>query len=63
MTGKYSTQFECLFGKISQEEWETRVTLAACYRLMDKFGMTDLIKSIFALRLFRADGIRFPVPL
>ncbi len=51
MTGKYSTQFECLFGKISQEEWETRVTLAACYRLMDKFGMTDLIYNHITARI------------
>jgi ribulose-5-phosphate 4-epimerase/fuculose-1-phosphate aldolase len=27
---------------ISQEEWETRVDLAAAYRLVDLFGMTDL---------------------
>jgi ribulose-5-phosphate 4-epimerase/fuculose-1-phosphate aldolase len=28
---------------VSPQEWHTRVTLAACYRLVDRFGMTDLI--------------------
>ena len=28
--------------RIDPLEWETRVDLAACYRLVDHFGMTDL---------------------
>src|SRR5579885_2072494 len=28
--------------RVSPEEWETRVDLAACYRLVDLYGMTDL---------------------
>jgi ribulose-5-phosphate 4-epimerase/fuculose-1-phosphate aldolase len=32
-------------------EWETRVQLAACYRLMPKFGMTDLIFTHVSARL------------
>src|SRR6056297_3543340 len=28
---------------MSQEEWDTRVDLAACYRLIAHFGMDDLI--------------------
>jgi ribulose-5-phosphate 4-epimerase/fuculose-1-phosphate aldolase len=28
---------------VSEEEWQVRVDLAACYRLMVKYGMTDLI--------------------
>jgi ribulose-5-phosphate 4-epimerase/fuculose-1-phosphate aldolase len=39
----YSTNFACVRGDVSAEEWQTRVELAACYRLVDKFGMTDLI--------------------
>ena len=27
---------------IDPAEWETRVDLAACYRLVDLYGMTDL---------------------
>jgi ribulose-5-phosphate 4-epimerase/fuculose-1-phosphate aldolase len=29
--------------QVSDEEWEARVDLAACYRLMARFGLTDLI--------------------
>ena len=29
--------------KVSAQEWETRVQLAACYRLAAHFGWTDLI--------------------
>ena len=30
-------------GSVSEVEWQTRVNLAACYRLMPLFGMSDLI--------------------
>ena len=39
----YATSFKSLKGEVSPEEWQTRVELAACYRLVDHFGMTDLI--------------------
>jgi ribulose-5-phosphate 4-epimerase/fuculose-1-phosphate aldolase len=39
----YATDFKCVRDDVSPEEWATRVELAACYRLVDKFGMTDLI--------------------
>lgn len=29
--------------QVSAEEWDERVNLAACYRLMARFGLTDLI--------------------
>ena len=32
-----------LEGRVSAEEWEVRVNLAACYRLSAHFRMTDLI--------------------
>ncbi len=32
-----------LKGQVSEEEWETRVDLAACYRLLAHFDMTDMI--------------------
>lgn len=51
MSGKFSTQFEHLEGKVSAEEWETRVNLAACYRLMDKYGMTDMIYNHITARI------------
>lgn len=49
--GAYSTDFENLQGKVSPEEWDTRVALAACYRLMDKFGMTDMIYNHITARI------------
>lgn len=36
---------------ISQEEWDTRVTLAACYRLVNHFGWTDLIYTHISARV------------
>jgi len=41
---------------ISEEEWDIRVQLAACYRLMDHFGMTDLIYNHITARAPSADG-------
>ena len=38
-------------GDISQEEWDTRVRLAACYRLFVKFGWTDLIFTHLSARV------------
>ena len=43
MTANYSTQFRSIKDEVSPEEWETRLNLAACYRLTDVYGMTDLI--------------------
>lgn len=37
-------------------EWQTRVQLAACYRLMPRFGMTDLIYTHVSARLPGKDG-------
>ncbi len=39
----YGTDFKSLRNEVSPEEWQTRVELAACYRLVDTYGMTDLI--------------------
>lgn len=51
MDQNYSTQFESVRGKVSAGEWEARVNLAACYRLIDKFGMTDLIYNHITARI------------
>ena len=47
----FSTDFPNLKGRVSDEEWQARVQLAACYRLMDHFGMTDLIYNHITLRI------------
>jgi ribulose-5-phosphate 4-epimerase/fuculose-1-phosphate aldolase len=39
----YQTNFPTLQGIVSPEEWQARVELAACYRLIDAYEMTDLI--------------------
>ena len=36
---------------VSPEEWQARVDLAACYRLMDVYGMTDLIANHISMRV------------
>jgi ribulose-5-phosphate 4-epimerase/fuculose-1-phosphate aldolase len=43
MTMNYTADFPSVRDKVSPEEWAARVELAACYRLMDRYGMTDLI--------------------
>src|SRR5260221_8947876 len=36
---------------VSEEEWQTRVDLAACYRLVHHYGMTDLVYTHLTARL------------
>src|SRR5690606_22301363 len=43
VTGRFSTNFVSVRERVSEQEWRARVNLAACYRLMDRYGMTDLI--------------------
>ena len=40
-----------LEGKVSAEEWQARVDLAACYRLVDLYGMSDLTGTHISARL------------
>ena len=41
---------------VSLDEWQTRIDLAACYRLMAVFGMTDLIYNHISARVPGEDG-------
>ena len=34
----YTTDFKSIRVEVSAEEWQTRVDLAACYRLVDNTG-------------------------
>src|ERR1043165_6790425 len=53
--------------RVSEAEWELRVNLAACYRLVAKYGMTDLIYNHITARvpgpehhiLISADGMLY----
>ena len=40
----YSTDFKSIRNEVSAQEWQARLDLAACYRLVDAYGMTDLIQ-------------------
>ena len=47
----YATDFKSIRGQVSAEEWQARVDLAACYRLVDNYGMTDLIYNHITARI------------
>lgn len=47
----FNTDFPGVRDSVSAAEWETRVNLAACYRLVDKFGMSDLIYNHITARI------------
>jgi len=36
---------------VSAEEWQARVDLAACYRLMAEFGMTEMVANHISVRV------------
>ena len=37
--------------QVSAEEWQTRVDLAACYRLTAMYGMTEMIANHISCRV------------
>jgi ribulose-5-phosphate 4-epimerase/fuculose-1-phosphate aldolase len=43
-------------GRVSREEWEARVNLAACYRLVHHFGMDDLVYNHISARVPGEEG-------
>ena len=47
----YTTEFASIKGQVSEAEWAARVELAACYRLVDKYEMTDLIYNHITARV------------
>src|ERR1700761_5658190 len=46
-----SLSIASLRSKVSPEEWQARVDLAACYRLVDLYGMSDLIANHISMRV------------
>ena len=46
-----TTEFKSVRGRVPDQEWQTRVELAACYRLVNKYGMTDLIYNHITSRI------------
>ena len=53
----YSTEFKTMRGSVSAAEWQTRCDLAACYRLMDCYAMTDLIYNHITARIPGTDHL------
>src|SRR5437660_10376128 len=47
----YATDFKSIQECVSGEEWQARLDLAACYRLVDVYGMTDLIYNHITARI------------
>jgi ribulose-5-phosphate 4-epimerase/fuculose-1-phosphate aldolase len=47
----YITEFKSVRETVSEEEWQARQELAACYRLVDRYEMTDLIYNHITLRI------------
>jgi len=51
-TGQVPRGFDCIAREsVSAAEWQARVGLAACYRLVAHFGMADLIYTHITLRV------------
>jgi ribulose-5-phosphate 4-epimerase/fuculose-1-phosphate aldolase len=48
---RFDTAFRSVRDDVSPEEWQARLDLAACYRLVDAYGMTDLIYNHITLRI------------
>ena len=51
ISARYSTSWPSIRDQVSAEEWQARCDLAACYRLLDSYGMTDLIYNHVTLRI------------
>ncbi len=45
-----------LKGQVSEAEWQARVDLAACYRLVDIYGMADMIANHISARVPGEEG-------
>src|SRR3954470_13775904 len=51
----YKTDFASVRDHVSAQEWQARVELAACYRLVDLYGMSDLIYNHITARIPDSD--------
>jgi ribulose-5-phosphate 4-epimerase/fuculose-1-phosphate aldolase len=47
----YKASFRSIRDEVSPQEWQVRVDLAACYRLVDHYGMSDLIYNHITARV------------
>ena len=49
--GNHSLDYASMQGLVSEEEWQARVDLAACYRLVALWDMTDMIANHISVRV------------
>lgn len=49
--GNYKLDYASMQGLVSEEEWQARVDLAACYRLVALWDMTDMIANHISVRV------------
>ncbi|MEJ1976214.1 MAG: class II aldolase/adducin family protein [Acetobacteraceae bacterium] len=47
----YDIDIPSMRSRVTAAEWEARVTLAACYRLVSLYGMTDMIANHISVRV------------
>jgi len=47
---------ESMRGRCSEAEWQARVDLAACYRLVDLYGMSDMMANHVSMRVPDEEG-------
>jgi ribulose-5-phosphate 4-epimerase/fuculose-1-phosphate aldolase len=47
---------ESIQGRCSEAEWQARVDLAACYRLVDLYGMSDMMANHVSMRVPDEEG-------
>ena len=50
-TPHFHTEWPTIRDQVSDQEWQARLDLAACYRSVDAFGMTDLIYNHITSRI------------
>lgn len=50
-------QISSMKGKCSDAEWQARVDLAACYRLVDLYGMSDMMANHVSARIPGEEGV------
>jgi ribulose-5-phosphate 4-epimerase/fuculose-1-phosphate aldolase len=47
----YTTDFKSIRDEVSPQEWQARLDLAACYRLVDAYEMTDMASNHITARI------------
>ena len=51
----FTTDFKSIRDHVSVQEWQTRLDLAACYRLVDAYGMSDMCSNHITARIPGSD--------